>query len=72
MKSKGTSILCEMEGLSLKQHGKMKQPSPMIETCWNNTRIDINYTDQLDDRERRLEKGKIKTQPKLNSSFYQE
>jgi hypothetical protein len=49
--------------LSPRQHGKINQLSPMMVTWFNNTKIDINYRNRLDDKEQKNSKRRktIKT-----------
>jgi hypothetical protein len=44
--------------LSPKQHGKINQLSPMMVTWFNNTRININYRNWLDNKEQKELEGK--------------
>jgi hypothetical protein len=58
---------------SPKQHGKINQPSPMMATWFDNTKININYRNRLDDKEQRNSKRRktIKTQRNIKEKpFY--
>jgi hypothetical protein len=43
---------------SLRQHGNMCQPFPQMEICWKNTKIKINYRNQLDNYKIKKKKKK--------------